>query len=587
MTNSLCYHFQRQVSEKPDETAITNADGSVSFTWREYDTQMRKVAAGLARLGVEHGDVVAIMLTNRPEFHVVDAACMHLGAIAFSVYNTSAPEQIDYLLGNSQPKVVVTEAQFVSRINSSTATHMVVIDDASIDAPAEVLDLDGLIAAPKADFDFESAWQAVDIDDVLTLIYTSGTTGNPKGVELTHSNLLYQLDVIAGVIGDLTDGRVISYLPDAHLINRWIGQYAPMYFGITVTDCDNPKILFDVLGQVHPTFFVAVPMLWYKIVGKVRATIDEETGVKGNLVRWAVDLGRKKAEAAAAEQPLPIVQKIQYAFADKVVLCKLREKLGMDQLTAAVSGAAPIDRSALDFMASLGIDVLEAWGMSETSAVTTVCPAAKPKVGTVGKAIPGTELRLAEDGEVLVRGGGVMRGYHRDPEKTVQTLDSDGWIHTGDVGVIDNEGYLSIVDRKKELIINNGGKNMSPSKIEGVLKGASPLVGSVAAIGDQRPHVAALITLDPDAAAAFAKNADLGNLDPVAMSSNSEVLAAIGKAVEDANTKLSRVEHIRTWEVLPTFWAPGGDELTPTMKLRRAQIARKYSDEIENLYVKK
>jgi long-subunit acyl-CoA synthetase (AMP-forming) len=277
------------------------------------------------------------------------------------------------------------------------------------------------------------------------------------------------------------------------------------------------------------------------------------------------------------------VDTVAAEVADRLVLSKLRAKLGMNDLTAAVSGAAPIDVGALEFILALGVPVMEAWGMSETSAVTTVNPITAPMYGSVGRAIPGTEVILAADGEVLVRGGGVMRGYRNDPTRTADTLDADGWIHTGDIGTLDDRGYLKIIDRKKELIINSGGKNMSPSNIEGALKAVSPLVGSVAAIGDNRPFVSALITLDPDAAAVFAAQRGV-DVDPESLSVHPDLVEAISDAVDQANSRLSRVESIRSWRVLPTYWIPGGDELTPTMKLKRSPIAKKYAEQIEDLY---
>lgn len=586
MSESLCAHFQRRVAELGDTAAICRADGTVALTWSQYGDQVRRVAAGLAALGVRRGDVVAMMLTNRPEFHVVDAAVMHLGAVGFSVYNTSAVAQITYLFENAQPAVVVSEAQYLEKVltaSSGTAVrHVISIDDSNHD----VLTLDEVTAGGAEDFDFDATWKAVQRDDILTLIYTSGTTGHPKGVELTHGNLLYQLEVIPNVVGNLAGGRVLSYLPDAHLINRWIGQYAPMYFGITVTDVDDPKTLIDVLGRVHPTFFVAVPMLWYKIRARVETLIAEQTGPAGALARWALEAGKKKAAATLAGGRLGLLDEAAAAAADVLVLSKIRARLGMDQLSAAVSGAAPIDVSVLEFMLAIGVPVLEAWGMSETSAVTTVNPRDRLKLGTVGKAIPGTQIKLATDGEILVRGCGVMRGYHLDPGRTAEILDADGWIHTGDVGSLDADGYLRIVDRKKELIINSGGKNMSPSNIEGALKAASPLIGAVAAIGDNRPHIAALITLDPDAAADFASRHGFGGATVDEMVGHEATQQAVSDAVASANSRLSRVEQIRSWKVLPQYWIPGGDELTPTLKLRRAPIAEKYAAQIDALYTR-
>lgn len=583
MSHSLCAHFQQRVAELGNDVAIRRADNTPALTWTQYGAQVRQVAAGLAAIGVGRGDVVGLMLTNRPEFHVVDAAVMHLGATTFSVYNTNTSAQIAYLFTNAEPTVVITEPQFLPRVQEASigiSVRQLVCIDEQTDA---TITLDDLVAGGAADFDFEAAWQGVGRDDVLTLIYTSGTTGNPKGVELTHGNLLYQLEVITDVIGDLSRGRVISYLPDAHLINRWICQYAPMYFGITVTDVDNPKTLLGALGTVHPTFFVAVPMLWYKIKGSIEATIANESGAKGALGRWALAAGKKKAAAIVAGRSLNPFDQAAASVADALVLSKVRAKLGLDELVSAVSGAAPIDVAALEFMLALGVPVMEAWGMSETSAVTTVNPIGAPKYGTVGKAIPGTEVQLAADGEVLIRGAGVMRGYRNDPTRTAEAVDDQGWIHTGDIGILD-QGYLTIVDRKKELIINSGGKNMSPSNIEGALKSASPLIGSAAAIGDNRPHIAALITLDPEAAAGFAARAGITDPTPELLAAHPAIRSALAEAVADANKRLSRVEHIRTWEVLPQYWIPGGDELTPTMKLKRVPISKKYATQIDALY---
>lgn len=586
MSESLCAHFQRRVAELGDTAAICRADGTVALTWSQYGDQVRRVAAGLAALGVRRGDVVAMMLTNRAEFHIVDAAVMHLGAVGFSVYNTSATAQITYLFENAQPTVVVSEAQYLEKVLAASSgtdvRHVISVDESS----HGVLTLDEVTDGGAENFDFDAVWKAVQRDDILTLIYTSGTTGHPKGVELTHGNLLYQLEVIPNVVGDLSGGRVLSYLPDAHLINRWIGQYAPMYFGITVTDVDDPKGLIDVLGRVHPTFFVAVPMLWYKIRARVETLIAQQTGPAGALARWALAAGKKKAGATLAGGRLGLLDEAAAAAADVLVLSKIRARLGMDQLSAAVSGAAPIDVSVLEFMLAIGVPVLEAWGMSETSAVTTVNPRDRLKLGTVGTPIPGTRIKLATDGEILVRGCGVMRGYHRDPGRTAEILDADGWIHTGDIGSLDADGYLRIVDRKKELIINSGGKNMSPSNIEGALKAASPLIGAVAAIGDNRPHIAALITLDPDAAADFASRHGFGGTTVDEMVDHEATQRAVSEAVESANTRLSRVEQIRSWKVLPQYWIPGGDELTPTLKLRRAPIAEKYAAQIDALYAR-
>ncbi|MPY85555.1 MAG: AMP-binding protein [Actinophytocola sp.] len=581
---TLCAAFQRHVSRIPAETAVRTPDGSVSYTWREYGDRVRRVAAGLAALGVGRGDTVGIMLTNRPEFHVVDSAALHLGAVPFSVYNTSAREQLSYVFGNADNPVVFCERQFVptlrEAIEGTKVEHLV-----SVDGEADgAITLDELEAKVGEDFDFDAAWRTVEQGDVATLIYTSGTTGPPKGVELTHANLLAEVDAVTDIVPlDHTDA-VISYLPDAHAANRVQCQYMSIGTGIQVITVADPKQVIDALTQLRPTFFAAVPQIWYKLKAKLEAALAAEHGVKKTLGTWAVETGKKVAQLRSDGKSVPLPLKVQHTLADKLVLAKLRSKLGMDNFRLAASGAAPIAPDTMAFVLGLGIPVSEVWGMSELSALVTFNPLDAPRIGTVGKPVKGMELKLAEDGEILAKGPLVMRGYRKDPEKTAETVDPDGWLATGDIGTIDADGYLSIVDRKKELMINAAGKNMSPSNIENTVKVACPLVGSVIAIGDNRKYVTALIALEPDAAAEFAEGKGITAIAPDALAVNPEIYAEIEASVTAANEKLSRVEQIKKFTVLPTLWEPGGDELTPTMKLKRKPIAQKYQAEIEALY---
>ncbi|WP_407657157.1 AMP-dependent synthetase/ligase [Kibdelosporangium aridum] len=453
--------FQQTVAAHPDVVALRTPDDSARITWREYGERVRQIAAKLYALGVRKGDTVALMMTNRPEFHLVDTAVFHLGAIPFSIYNTSSAEQIDYLFGNAENRVVVCEKQFEPL--ACSAETVLTIEDLADDSP---------------DFDFDATWRAVDPDDVLTLIYTSGTTGPPKGVEITHRNIRFSMAAALEMpqfAAAATDGRVLSYLPDAHLANRYFAHYLPMCTGATTTCVSDPKTLASVLPKVRPT--------------------------------------------------------------------------------------------------AVGIPVCEGWAMSESSVHGTVNRPDALKPGTVGKPMPGVEVRLADDGELLLRSPAVMKGYRKDPVKTAEAIDAEGWLHTGDIGTISDDGYVSIVDRKKELIIYAAGKNMSPANIENAVKVASPLIGSVVAIGDRRPYVVALITLDPET-----------GTDPHALAQDPEIVQAVTKAVREANATLSRVEQIKAFRILPTFWLPGGNELTPTMKLKRKPIAELYATEIDALY---
>jgi long-chain acyl-CoA synthetase len=585
---TLCAAFQHTAARRPDLVALRTPDNGTAITWGEYADRVRKVAAGLAKLGVSRGDTVAIMLTNRPEFHVVDTGVLHTGATPFSIYNTLAPEQIAYLFSNAGNTVVVTEQQFLPTLQKANADgqvkHFIVVD-----GPADgATTLAELEASGDADFDFDAAWQAVQEGDVLTLIYTSGTTGPPKGVELTHSNLMAEMDALEGVYDLKLTDSVVSYLPDAHIANRWGSHYCNLRYGIQVVTVDDPRQLIAALPAVRPTFFGAVPAIWYKVKAGIEAAIAAEPDDrKRKLATWAIATGTDVARRRSDGTGMPLPLRAQHLLADRLVLSKLRARMGLDRVKVAATGASAIAPDALAFMLGLGIPVLEVWGMSETSAVVTMNPPDAIRIGTVGKVVPGgTEISLADDGELLVRGPLVMRGYRNDPGRTAEAIDAEGWMHTGDIATIDEDGYVRIVDRKKELIINAAGKNMSPQNIEGAIKVACPMVLSSVAIGDDRPYITALLTLDPDACAAYAAKAGLADGTPEALSRDTGVQGLVQTGIDDANSKLARVEQIKKFTILPTPWMPGGDELTPTMKLKRKVIAEKYAAEIDALYVR-
>jgi len=595
---TLCAAFQHTAARRPDLVALRTPDNppqarsapSTAITWGEYADHVRKVAAGLANLGVSRGDTVAIMLTNRPEFHVVDTGVLHTGATPFSIYNTLAPEQIAYLFSNAGNTVVVTEQQFLPTLQKANADgqvkHFIVVDGTPDDVAAGATTLEELEASGDPDFDFDAAWQAVEEDDVLTLIYTSGTTGPPKGVELTHANLMAEMDALEGVYDLKLTDSVVSYLPDAHIANRWGSHYCNLRYGIQIVTVADPRQLIAALPSVRPTFFGAVPAIWYKVKAGIEAAIAAEPDErKRKLATWAISTGTEVARRRSDGKAIPLTLRAKHVVADLLVLSKLRSRMGLDRVKVAATGASAIAPDALAFMLGLGIPVLEVWGMSETSAVVTMNPPDAIRIGTVGKVVPGgTEISLADDGELLVRGPLVMRGYRNDPERTAEAIDAEGWMHTGDIATIDDEGYVRIVDRKKELIINAAGKNMSPQNIEGAIKVACPMVLSSVAIGDDRPYITALLTLDPDACAAYAAKAGLADGTPEALSADAGVQGLVQAGIDDANSKLARVEQIKKFTILPTPWMPGGDELTPTMKLKRKVIAEKYAAEIEGLY---
>jgi long-subunit acyl-CoA synthetase (AMP-forming) len=358
-----------------------------------------------------------------------------------------------------------------------------------------------------------------------------------------------------------------------------------MFTGMQIVTLANLKQLIEVLPKVRPTFFGAVPQIWYRLKAGIEAQLAaEKSPVRKRLATWAIGVGRARARLLSDGKPVPPLLAVQHRIADKLVLSQIRRRLGLERVKFAATGAAAIDPEALEFVLGLGLPVCELWGMSEVSCAATVNPPDAIRIGTVGTALKNVELKIADDGELLVRGPLVMKGYRHEPEKTAEAVDSEGWLHTGDIATIDDAGYVRIVDRKKELMINAAGKNMSPANIEGTIKVSVPLAGSVIAIGDDRPYVVALMTLDPDALAAFAKANGLSETTPAALAENPTVRAAIEAGVKEANERLARVEQIKKFTVLPDVWEPGGDEVTPTMKLKRKPIAAKYAEQIDALY---
>lgn len=586
-TDTLVAAFQATAVRRVDEVALRTLDGATEFTFGQYAERVRSIAAGLAGLGLQRGDSIALLLLNRPEFHLVDTAAMHVGATPFSIYATSSPEQVAYQLGHAGARILITEQAFLPLVAATRAQmpagaveHVVVID---ADAP-ETTTLAAVEAAPAAGFDFDAAWRAVRPEDVLTLIYTSGTTGPPKGVELTHAGTLAQWRGLAEVLPLRLGGRVISYLPAAHIADRSGIHYAQMLFGAQITSIADPRQIAAALPQVRPTMWGAVPRVAEKLKAAIEAQIAADPDeTKRAAVQGAIATGIDVVRHQAAGRPVPADLVARHTLADEHVLAPLRAKLGLDAVDWVMFGAAPLPLDVHEFIRGIGIPTAEVYGMSESSMVATTYSPAEWALGTVGRPIPGVELQLAQDGEVLLRGATLMKGYRGDPVKTAETIDAAGWLHTGDIGELDDRGYLKIVDRKKELIINAAGKNMSPALIEGHLKGASPLIGQATVIGDARPYNVALLVLDPDVAAVYAQQ---HGLEPSvrAVAADPGVQAAVAAAVEAANAKLSRVEQIKRYTLLAEEWMPGGDELTPTMKLKRRPISEKYAEAIDALY---
>jgi long-chain acyl-CoA synthetase len=581
---TACEAFQLTAEAHPDRVAIRTRDDEFSCTWGEYAERVRATAAGLAALGIGKGDTVALMMVNRPEFHFADAAIMHLGAVPFSIYNTYTPEQIEHLVNDAGARVAITERAFADKILAArdaadALEHVVVVDG---DSPEGASSIDELISGGDDDFDFDAAWRAVEPDDLLTLIYTSGTTGHPKGVQITHSNICETVRSYDQMIQFPDGGRIVSYLPMAHVAERNVSHYLPMLCGFTITSCPDARKVIEYLPEVRPSWFFAVPRIWEKLKAGLEQMMaglpDEQREPMEKALRASLE--KVRLEQRGEEVPDELAAGVEKA--DEEVFAKLRSHLGLDELEACNVGAAPTPPEVIEFFHALGIPLAELWGMSETTGAGTCNPRERIKIGTVGPPSPGIDIKLAEDGEVMVKGPIVMKGYRNLPDKTAETFADDGYLLTGDIGEFDDDGYLKIVDRKKELIITAAGKNLSPANIEARLK-QIPLVSQAIAIGDKRKYVSALLTLDAEAAKSWASEHGVDD-DPKSLASNEELIDEVQKGLDTANEELARVEQVKRFKILPADWEPGGDELTPTMKLKRKPIVEKYSDEIDSLY---
>jgi long-subunit acyl-CoA synthetase (AMP-forming) len=577
--------LRRTAVAHADLTAVRTLDDAVSLSWGQLQERVDAVAGGLAELGLGRGETVAIMLSNRPEFHVVDLAAVTLGAVPFSVYTTYPPEAVRYLLRDSGAKVAIVERKFLetvleAREGAPSVAHVVVVD-----GPAD----EGTVSLEEIErsghgFDGAAAGARIGAGDLLTLIYTSGTTGDPKGVELSHRAVMAAARTLDEIIAIEPGARLISWLPAAHIAERMAHHYVPVVYAGTVTCCPDPRQVLSYLPQVRPTWFFAVPRIWEKLKAGLETMQAAQPEDQRRPVQEALAAAIERLRLRQRGQPVPEELETKVAQADQQIFSKVRELLGLDQAVAVNSGAAPTPVDVLEFFGALGIELAELWGMSETCGVGAFNRPGAVKIGTVGQASPGSEIRIAQDGEVLWRGPSLMSGYHSDPAKTAEAVDGEGWLHTGDVGRLDADGYLEIIDRKKEIIINAAGMNMSPANIEGRLKAASPLIGQACCIGDGRPYNTALVVLDPDFAPQWATQHGLDGRTLEELAHEPEMTAALQQAVDAANGHLARVEQIKKFTILAGDWLPGGDELTPTMKLKRRPIAVKYKTEIEAMY---
>jgi long-chain acyl-CoA synthetase len=565
------------VSFKQDDKWVTRSFEQVLET-------VRSLSLGLIDLDVAKGDKVSILANTRPEWTYFDFAALSAGAVVVPIYQTNSPEECQYVLENSDAKVVVVEDdEQLEKIRAvrdklPLLEHVVRMTGSSEDT----ISVDDLAArgATRNAAEWEQRWQSVTKEDICTFIYTSGTTGPPKGCIISHGNYRAMLDMVNENSVIEGDDVTFLYLPLAHSFALLI-QLGSFDLGANLAywERDPLKILAN-LAELKPTYFPSVPRIFEKIYTAAASGIEKEGGLKKAIFNWAIEVGKKMRETERAGRKPGFLLRKQYKFADEKVLSKIRGLFG-GNLRLAVSGAAPINPEILRFFDAAGVLVLEGWGMTETSTAATISTPEDFKIGTIGKPFPGCEVKIAKDGEILVKGPNVFQGYYKNEEATRETI-VDGWLHTGDIGEIDTEGFIKITGRKKDIIITAGGKNITPANLENEIK-QHPLVSQCVVVGDRKPYLVALVTLDPEDAVTYAKENGLSE-DPEQLAQNPDVRKAIEAHVETINEKFARVEQVKKIAILPHDLSQESGELTPTLKVKRAVVAAKHENEIEQLY---
>ncbi len=587
--------FERNATEFADKPALgwKTDEGWQTDTWGGYTTRYREIAAGLISLGVAHNDRVAIQTRNVPEHVIADAAALHAGATSVSIYNTLAPEQIAYVANDCAAKVAILEnREFAKRweeIHSQLGSleHIVLLDDSDDFRHLGTVLSWGELATrgrellardPEA---VATAAAKVRPDDPATIVYTSGTTGPPKGTIITHRNVAWTMESVFRHFKVPMHLSAISYLPLAHVAERATSYAASVRQASVTYFCPEMTEAIEVVKEARPYIFLAVPRVWEKVrAGVQRGLAEEPSPVRRQIALRAIDIGIRAVRARGT--PLGIPLEFARKLFDRIVYATIRQKIGLDQSRILLTGAAPCSESVMEFFHAIGLPILDTWGMTELTVVAAINPPDRPKIGTVGVPLPGVEIAIADDGEILCRGGLVTAGYLNRPEESAATF-RDGWVHSGDLGAFDDDGYLRIVGRKKEIIITAGGKNIAPNNIEALLK-EHALVGNVCVVGDAKPYLAALIVLDPDTAFAWAKEHGTDAPDLATLATHPDVRTEVERGVAAANQRLARVESIKRFAILPADWTPESGDLTPSLKLKRDVIAERYAADIEALY---
>jgi long-chain acyl-CoA synthetase len=589
MSDRTILDLYRHELEEPREDHYVHyfEGGRRSYGTLDFFHRTAALADGFSGLGVEAGDRVIVLCDTRPEWHMVDIAVLSLGAVNAPIYGTLTPQQVAYQVGDSGAKVAVVEnAEQMTKFLEVRATcpelrHLVQVEGSRSEG---VLALDELMDSPTggAEKRFWERAERVKEQDLATIVYTSGTTGEPKGVMLTHRNIVTNAVEALGRVEVTRDELGLEFLPLCHMIER-IAGYMYMAFGASRAYCSVYQV-GELMKEIRPAVFASVPRVLEKVHAAVMSKANASSPLRRTLFHWAIAVGWEVARKRLAGQPIGSGLGLRHRVADRLVLAKVREAFG-SRLKASFCGGAAVPIYVHEFFQSLGVPVQEAWGLTETSPCITLSgfQPGDLRIGSVGRALPSYEMLVAEDGELLAKGPSVFKGYWNKPEQTADVFDDEGFFHTGDIGRIDDEGFIFITDRKKDLIVTAGGKNIAPQPVESELK-ESPYIENAVLIGDGRPFIVALLAPNPEAVAAWAEEhgADVGDFGSVL--GIAELASEFGRAVESVNSKLARFEQIKEYRVLPEPLTVDGGALTPTLKVKRRVVAEEYAELIEQMY---
>ncbi len=591
--------FWHAVAARGERTWLRQKEFGVwrSWSWNQTASAVREIAHGLMALGFERGRTASIMSNTIVEWVLADLAVLSCGGVSSGIYPTDSPSQAQYLCEDSGTTILFVEddeqldkaleaAQQLPRLQRivvfdmeglSDFSHPLVTSLDALRAPGR----EHLALQPQA---LEQRVAAVQPEDLAILVYTSGTTGRPKGAMHRHGGLTFSLRQINQIVGQDENDERMCFLPLCHVAERTGGAYFGMYTGAKLNFVENPDTVPENVREIAPTVFTAVPRVWEKFYSAVTIAVREASRAQQIAYAWALGVGNRVAERVVHGQPVPEWLKAQFMLARCLVLDKVRKLIGIHRARFLLTGAAPISPDLIRWYLALGVPMFEVWGMTETAGLSTSMQGARIKPGSIGKAAPFNEVRIdPASGEILVRGRNVFAGYLNQPQKTAETIAADGWLHTGDVGTVDDEGYFRITDRMKDIIITAGGKNVTPSEWENELK-FSPYVTDAVVIGDKRPYLTALVMIDQENVERYAQERDIPFSNYTSLTRAPEIRALIQGEIDKVNKKFARVEQIKRFHLLETQLTAEDEELTPTMKLKRKLVHTKYAPQIEAMY---